>query len=379
MARPQKIGLDYFPFDIDFFADEKTEAISGQYGIVGEITIIKILCLLYRKGYYIKWDRLIKMKLIKYIPGITENTLDNIVNSLIEWEFFDKVFFESDKILTSKGIQNRYHEATRRRKIEGITIYSLIEVENDNINVDTNLVNVDINSVNVDRNEIVNVDRNYASTVLNDNISTQKKVKESKLINPTEVDKSTNLLKNNDLDSSTTSLKNPPKQTETILPATIPPLPDKDIDRQENRPATGKRTGRAKKPPDLDAEPYWKELVSIWFSFCYENFKSKPTFSGQHPKQMKEIILALKQKTVDDGKVWNEQEAKLRWRGFLGRAITDKFFKDLFILSHLNKFKDKIFFNQSTNSNGQKGKTGSGGHGSFNRLAVGSSIVFDKP
>ncbi len=30
MARPNKQGLDYFPLDVDFFNDEKIEAISGE-------------------------------------------------------------------------------------------------------------------------------------------------------------------------------------------------------------------------------------------------------------------------------------------------------------------------------------------------------------
>ena len=37
MARPNKIGLDYFPLDVDIFEDEKISAISGEFGIKGEI------------------------------------------------------------------------------------------------------------------------------------------------------------------------------------------------------------------------------------------------------------------------------------------------------------------------------------------------------
>ena len=44
MARPNKIGLDYFPLDVDIFEDEKISAISGEFGIKGEITVIKLLC-----------------------------------------------------------------------------------------------------------------------------------------------------------------------------------------------------------------------------------------------------------------------------------------------------------------------------------------------
>ena len=33
MARPRKTGLDYFPFDVDFFEDEKIVAIAGEFGL----------------------------------------------------------------------------------------------------------------------------------------------------------------------------------------------------------------------------------------------------------------------------------------------------------------------------------------------------------
>ena len=64
MARPQKHGLDYFPFDCDFFDDEKIVAINGQFGIKGEIAAVKLLCAIYRNGYFIKWCDAVKIKLL---------------------------------------------------------------------------------------------------------------------------------------------------------------------------------------------------------------------------------------------------------------------------------------------------------------------------
>ena len=34
MARPQKWGLDYFPFDVDFFEDAKLSIIRNEFGSV---------------------------------------------------------------------------------------------------------------------------------------------------------------------------------------------------------------------------------------------------------------------------------------------------------------------------------------------------------
>lgn len=49
MARPVKEGLDYFPLYVDIFEDEKIEAISGEFGIKGEIIVVKLLCAIYKK------------------------------------------------------------------------------------------------------------------------------------------------------------------------------------------------------------------------------------------------------------------------------------------------------------------------------------------
>ena len=118
MARPNKIGLDYFPFDIDFFDDEKISAISGEFGIKGEITVIRLLCAIYRNGYFILWDDLLRYKLLRNLPGTSEHLLESIVQRLVLWGFFDKSLFDSAGVLTSKGIQRRFFSITKRRVSE---------------------------------------------------------------------------------------------------------------------------------------------------------------------------------------------------------------------------------------------------------------------
>lgn len=138
MARPNKQGLDYFPFDVDFFDDEKIEAISGEFGIKGEITAIKLLCAIYRNGYFISWNEMLKMKLLKNLPGVSFELLDNIVNRLVKWDFFDKNLFDSTKVLTSRGIQNRFFSISRRRNKSEDYPYLIINVNNNQVNVDNN-------------------------------------------------------------------------------------------------------------------------------------------------------------------------------------------------------------------------------------------------
>lgn len=142
MARQLKEGLEYFSFDIDFFDDEKIGAISGEFGIKGEITAIKLLCAVYRNGYFAVWNEPLKMKLLKSLPGVNSELLEQIVNRLVRWGFFASSCFSSDKILTSEGIQKRYFEAIKRRKPKEEYPYLLINVDNNTLNVCRNNENV---------------------------------------------------------------------------------------------------------------------------------------------------------------------------------------------------------------------------------------------
>ena len=145
MARPCKSGLDYFSFDVDFFEDEKITAIFVEYGIKGEIIAIRLLCAIYRNGYYAKWDTPLKMKIAKS-SGLEPDLIDEIVNRLVNWDFFDKTLFDTAGILTSRGIQKRYVESTKRRGDNTITDYCLVNVYNNPDNCNNNSINVCNNS-----------------------------------------------------------------------------------------------------------------------------------------------------------------------------------------------------------------------------------------
>uniref|UniRef100_UPI0025A4EAB1 DUF4373 domain-containing protein n=1 Tax=uncultured Alistipes sp. TaxID=538949 RepID=UPI0025A4EAB1 len=116
MARPQKTGLDYFPFDVDFFDDEKMVCIGGEFGVKGELAAVKLLCAIYHSGYFAEWNELLRYKLLRQLPGVSAQLLEDIVNRLVIWGFFDRALFDSARILTSEGIQRRYFEIARRRK-----------------------------------------------------------------------------------------------------------------------------------------------------------------------------------------------------------------------------------------------------------------------
>ena len=55
MARTNKVGIDYFSFDVDFFNDDKIQLIEAEFGIKGSITAIRLLCKIYNEGYFYGW------------------------------------------------------------------------------------------------------------------------------------------------------------------------------------------------------------------------------------------------------------------------------------------------------------------------------------
>ncbi|MBW1612419.1 MAG: DUF4373 domain-containing protein [Deltaproteobacteria bacterium] len=142
--------MDYFPFDVDFFDDPKIEAISGEFGSKGESITARLLCEVYRNGYYAEWSEQLMLKIAKR-SNSSPDLVNQVVSRLVKWGFFNKAVFNRLEILTSRGIQARYLEATKRRKNN-----NTIDPDHDliNINADINRINVDNNRVNVDNNPI---------------------------------------------------------------------------------------------------------------------------------------------------------------------------------------------------------------------------------
>lgn len=118
MARPRKKGLDYFPLDINIFSDEKIVTVSGQFGCSAELIYIKLLCAIYKNGYYLPWSDMVMYKLIKELDGATPEYLQNVIHAMVKYNLFDKELFLNEGVLTSQGIQERYFEAVKFRLLD---------------------------------------------------------------------------------------------------------------------------------------------------------------------------------------------------------------------------------------------------------------------
>ena len=77
-------------FDPGFFEREDVAAIGGEFGIIGEMTVIKLLCAVHKAGYYLMWTHRSKMAFMRSVQGLTPELLDRIVERLAEYGFFSR-------------------------------------------------------------------------------------------------------------------------------------------------------------------------------------------------------------------------------------------------------------------------------------------------
>lgn len=133
MARPQRYGFDYFPFDVDFFSDEKIEFISALFGLAGEAILIRLLSKVYRNGYYINWDADTQLLFSSKLKGIENPNefVGRVIAESVKRKFFDRRLFEEFGILTSRGIQSRFSRAckqTGRLNSQILVSYDLTDI-----------------------------------------------------------------------------------------------------------------------------------------------------------------------------------------------------------------------------------------------------------
>ena len=82
MARPTKQGLDYFPLDVGFFGDEKIRILKARYQSDGVAIYIKLLCDIYKEGYYITINFDDYIFNMSYELGVKPNRVQEIISFL---------------------------------------------------------------------------------------------------------------------------------------------------------------------------------------------------------------------------------------------------------------------------------------------------------
>lgn len=115
MARPRKDGLDYYPMDVNFLGDIKVKKVIRSHGIQAVAVILHLLGTVYRDtGYYATYDDDLLFITADEL-NLEEKYVKDVVEKLLEVDFFSREQAEKNKVLTSIGIQERYRKATERR------------------------------------------------------------------------------------------------------------------------------------------------------------------------------------------------------------------------------------------------------------------------
>jgi len=119
---------------------------------------------IYDNSYFYEWTEKEQLLFSKRV-NVDINLLNDVINDCLKWGLFNEKVYKSAQILTSRAIQERYLEASSRRKRVEIPRNHLL-IDSDRVNVYKNLVIVDINN----RSDELMYEK-----------STQSKVKESKV------------------------------------------------------------------------------------------------------------------------------------------------------------------------------------------------------
>ena len=157
MGRNKKTGLDYFPFDTDTFQDIKIRKLIKRQGGKAVTVYALLLCIIYKDGYYTRWDEELPF-IISEQTGFEEAYISEVITVCLSLGLFSKELFDTEGILTSRGIQERYRDICRQIKRKcSFDHYSLISSGETGISSEEIGISSEekpINSVEIPQNKI---------------------------------------------------------------------------------------------------------------------------------------------------------------------------------------------------------------------------------
>lgn len=129
MANKAKVGLEYFPFEVSFFSDIKVRKLIKYQGCKAIPIYTLLLCKIYDNGYYMRWDNELPF-MISETTGYEEGYVNEVIKCCAAVGLINEFLFREKKVLTSKGIQERFNSICKsaKRKTE-IIEFNLISSE----------------------------------------------------------------------------------------------------------------------------------------------------------------------------------------------------------------------------------------------------------
>ncbi len=176
MSRPIKNGLDYFPFDTDFFSDIKIRRLISCQGGNAILVYIFILTLIYKdRGYFLEYNDDVAFYISESLK-VKEGYINEVVNNCLAIGLFNDEIFSNHNVLTSVSIQKRYRNIKKLlRSYFAVDNYNLID-KSDVIISEKTERNSALSLVYSEKTPI-----NSEKTPINSEKTPQIKLKESKI------------------------------------------------------------------------------------------------------------------------------------------------------------------------------------------------------
>lgn len=163
MGRKRKVGLEYFPMDVDMFQDIKIRKLIRRQGGKAVTVYTLLLCFIYKSGYYIGGDEELPF-IISEQTGFDEAYIQEVIKSCFSLGLFNREMYEAHTIITSASIQYRYKKICADcKRVCRIDEYNLISSEEKGITSEEMQISSEETRINSEK-------------------SAQSKVKESKYI-----------------------------------------------------------------------------------------------------------------------------------------------------------------------------------------------------
>lgn len=142
MPRARKVGLEYFPMDIDMFQDIRIRKLIKYQGGKAVTVYTLLLCIIYKEGYYMRWDEELPF-IISEQTGFEEAYIQEVIQCCMKLGLLNEELYRKEKVLSSAGIQRRYKQICElARRAYDITEYRLIPAQECGINVQERAINV---------------------------------------------------------------------------------------------------------------------------------------------------------------------------------------------------------------------------------------------
>lgn len=123
-----KSGFKYYNVDTDRYQDMKIKRLKKEFRCDGIAVYDYILCEIYRvRGCFTEWDDNFLFDVADYF-SIDEDLVSKIVVYCCNLGLFDKILFEKLSIITSRTIQERFIDMSRRAKRLGVKVPEEIRI-----------------------------------------------------------------------------------------------------------------------------------------------------------------------------------------------------------------------------------------------------------